>query len=340
MLETSGRPAAPKRQPHREFKSDVLRAVRWLVGMRPEGFGHADLAARLGNTADRAMQRRVRNSLNRLCQTEILRREGRGLFVAGDAFEDRDAVSASAALMEEIYGHFYRAGGVLPIGELLSELSREDDEKARLVRKALKESDRYETGIPIDAYRTHWLLCSQDRRDVPLPGRWLGLDLRMTVAAAGGGRVSHTWGLLGDLDAFQTRICSGLRDARAIAGLSVEDVISDPAILTSFDWCLRTIDPALRLHDVTGTQPIAQFWASLSAELGERFALARVWEMLETNEVPQLVQALDVRFWVSMGALTRLDPAWLSRGAILGSSPTDTTGRVALVWPRGVPSRA
>jgi hypothetical protein len=321
----------PRRQvPVREFKGVVGQVARSLAKSHPDGFGYTDIAQRLGRDfgVPGPSERRLRRSLAGLCAAGVLARKGRGCFIAGPQMGGDDAIGMATQIAQQLQEAFANAGGIMPISEVLSELGRQDDAKARLVRKVLSQSPLYFSGLPLDGCRTHWLLIDSERKKVPLPGRWLMLDLQLTLARMGNAKASWQWGLEGGLAALRARIGRGLKDARELMGLRPDDMVGDPATAAALEWCLQNAqDVSGPVDDFGGgaRASVAQWWQQGVQLHGRVQALSEAWQLLESDlwQEQCLVHVLDVRFWRAVGKLTGLDPAILSRGALVHDDTND-----------------
>jgi hypothetical protein len=324
-LERRPSPKALARLPPRDFKAEVLRCARALLGAAPEGFVHDDVAAVLGADFANggASERRLRQCLTAMCAADVLHRVGWGKFAQGPAFDVDQPLGAGVALAEELHQAFISAGGIMTMPEILAEVAREDDGRARLVRRTLKETPRYRTGVPLQGFKRHWLLIESERVKMPLPGRWLLRDLQLTVARLGKGHVPWDWGLEADLMSYREAIALGLRRARELLDEQPEGILADPAIANALDWCLDYAASAggggTGAAAVGYGMALADWWPATRDSLGLVDALAYAWTLLEISDVsgPCVLDALDVRFWVAVGKRTNLDPAMLSRGAVI-----------------------
>jgi hypothetical protein len=74
-----------------------------------------------------------------------------------------------------------------------------------------------------------------------------------------------------------------------------------------------------------GTFSVAQWWQQATQLHGRVQALTAAWQLLESDiwQEQCLIHVLDVRFWRAVGNLTGLDPALLSRGALVHDDAND-----------------
>ena len=308
--------------PVSEFKALTLERVKTLLESKPEGFRFPELAAIMGPLYQRGapLARRLQTCLDGMCKGDVLKRSG-GWYVTGSNLYLDGALGVRTGLVSELHRVFYKSGGIMRMSEILFELDREDDFEARLVRKVLVESPLYFTGLPFDGYRTVWLVVESERVKVPLPGRWLLLDLQMTVAQMETPRRSSSWGLEASLAAYKARISRCLRDTRELLSMSELEVVAGSGIGDALEWCLANAnDTYMRTSPEQASEQVrvVDWWDSLLEAVGRPDALAYAWALIESDDssAHNLLHALNVGFWETVGATTNVDAAWLSRGAL------------------------
>ncbi len=303
----------------REFKSLVLRVVRDLTTRSGEGFSIGDVAKALVGSGCEFSKNRLRKVLDRAVEVEVLTKPKRGLYAAGAKFDDDLVLTVAVSLSDEIDCAFYQAGGILPIAELLEILGRESDGDARFVRACLSESPRYQSSFPFEGYRNHWSVNEMRRRAIPVAGRWLDLELRLAQSECGAGRSLGAFEANRLRDAYRTRICFVLGDARRVAGMTVSDLLSAPSIQSALASACAT---AVEVNAMEGERgSVASWWRTLDTGLANRLEVT--WKHLENGTMPMLAHVLTVRFWVAIAQATRLEPASLSRGALMIASDSE-----------------
>ncbi len=310
-------------EPSREFKARAAAAARALGVEKPLGFTTADLRARLPD----ATPDEVRNwlvgqdgtdwgSKRRKAFKAALEGRGRGSepgmlqkveddlwLVKGEPENGGEGVQVTG----EVDGAARAMGGIFEFGEMVDAIGRRGQE--RLVTRVLGDSPRYRQGLPFTGEKRLWRLTDKLRAHVPVPGRWIALDLRLTTARA---LPAHR--LAPVIDQRVVRIGAALTEVRLSAGSNAAEMVEGP-VGASLAKALGA-SPVFQDDGEGERRTIREWWTTLVAREGRMVALAEAWRLLDSAEAPRLVLALDVAFWDRVGAATKTDPAALSRGAV------------------------
>jgi hypothetical protein len=303
------------------FKATLDSAALKLAQDKPTGFTVADVAAEIGcSEITVEMRKSIRQRLKTLCKHGNLFSPNRGLYLASGTTSAAVQIACDPILLDDLRRAFFEAGGFMLMPDILTALGFDDPGAEKRVRTVMCASPLFDRFTPLKGMRRHWRLSDSERVTVPVPGRWMMVDLQLTAFRAGGGRIPWAWGLNGDLEAYRVRVGNALRDARKLWRLSPESIVEDSVISGALDACfsratdLPYLDPGI---PEVSDYKVAEWWEDCKAGMGMADALAEAWRMLEGDGGhPYLLDALDTASWVAIGARTKLDPAWLSRGAV------------------------
>ena len=320
---------AKRSEPLREFQARARAAARALGAEKPGGFTRADLRERLpgasasqvrewmrgqdgsNHSKSAAALQRIMDGRARGSKPGMLRKLDNNLWALDVA--PQEGLGDGPTVIAEVDAAAYSLGGLFYFSDMVSVIGRLGQE--RLVGKVLADSRRYRQGLPRAGERMLWRLTEVHRTKVPVPvpGRWLMLDLRLTTARS---LPQHKLTLV--FDQRIARIGAGVKEARLSAGWDVETLASGPAgaaLASALTGSSLTLD--------VGGQRLAvsAWWSALIQRIGRQAALCEAWSRLESSEAPEIARVLDVAFWDCLGRATSTIPAALSRGAVMTARP-------------------
>ena len=296
-----------------EFKSTALAALTDVISARPsQGFSFLDLAAVLGPDflPGGSRERNLRSWIAGQIKTGLIMKVERGGFIAPGLVEDRNQKNVD--LIASVHSAAFQLGAIFKFGEMLEEVSVEYPGCERVLAQVLSASPRYQHGINIKGWQSHWWARDSYRNAIPVPGRLLLIDLQLTASGVkNSGPIE--WGMVPLLHTRQARIGLGLKEARMMMRADFE--------LTSVATVAAALEDAILssvtvIHSRGETRQLSKWWRQEVERLGRPEAILHAWAQLEdATELGRAMMSIStVRFWGAVAKATGLDAASLSRG--------------------------
>lgn len=304
------------------FKARVRGAAEGLCLKAPDGWMIDALGEALDpeNYGPGASGRQaLRRALEHLTKSGVLSRKAEGSYAGGPNIGAVVTHGAPERTRQDLLKVMHDLGGVARRKDLVAALGG-DGLDASLVDRVLRDSPDFVASSwnlgGQEGYGGVWMLAEPQRQLLPLPGRWLSLELRMVMAAMGR---ETSGGVLPERERRINAVLAGVREARLIMRYGIDDLVSAPALAGSLSQAFENARGITLPDSAHGGRlvTVANLWGRLQGDRGESGALVWMWEAMEAGgDYRDLVLAFSADVWRAFAAMGGLNPAMLSRGAL------------------------